>query len=81
LVVAGFSVLAAARLARTSLGVEGVPYAPLKLHDGNWEVKVSVPKPKVDYIVNHCAQMGLFYLCEQVVNGKTSASRFKWIPG
>lgn len=73
LVAAGFSVLAAVLLVRSALAVESDPYAPLKLYDGNWEVKVSVPEPKVDHVVNHCAQTGLFYSCEQVVNGKTSA--------
>jgi hypothetical protein len=70
---AGLTVLATIFVARAVKGVDSDPYAPLKLYDGNWEVRVSVPEPKVDHLVNHCAQTGLFYSCEQVVNGKSSA--------
>jgi hypothetical protein len=49
------------------------PYAPLKLYDGSWEIRVSKPEARTDHLINHCAQTGLFYVCEQIVNGKTSA--------
>lgn len=70
---AGLTLLTTVFLVRTVLGVDNDPYAPLKLYDGSWEVKVSVPEPKTDHMVNHCALTGLFYSCEQVVNGKTGA--------
>ena len=73
LVGAGFTVLATVFLARTAIGIDSDPYEPLKLYDGSWEVKVSLPEPKVDHLENHCARTGLFYACEQVVNGKTGA--------
>lgn len=60
-------------LAHRTVGLDSDPYAPLKLYDGSWEVKLSAPEPKTDHIENHCAQTGLFYACEQNVNGKTGA--------
>ncbi|HMD44323.1 MAG TPA: hypothetical protein VKH45_14705 [Candidatus Acidoferrum sp.] len=69
----GLALLAAVLSLRTAFAGDDGPYAPLKLYDGSWEVKVSVPESKTDHLVNHCAQTGLFYACEQVVNGKTGA--------
>jgi hypothetical protein len=69
----GLTVLVIVFLARTLRGVDSDPYAPLKLYDGSWEVKVSLPEPKTDHLENHCARTGLFYACEQVANGKTGA--------
>lgn len=70
---AGLCVLTLAMFARTAAGVDSDPYAPLKLYDGAWEVKVSTPESKTDHIENHCAQTGLFFACEQKLNGKTGA--------
>ncbi|MGI8841960.1 MAG: hypothetical protein ACR2F8_14445 [Caulobacteraceae bacterium] len=44
------------------------PYAPLKLYDGAWTVVSS--DGKTTRLTNHCARPGLFFACEQVVNGK-----------
>lgn len=49
----------------------GDPYAPLRLYDGRWEVTSNGAEKKTDHIENHCAKTGLFFACEQVVNGKT----------
>ena len=48
------------------------PYAPLKLYDGKWDVAMAGEKGPTR-LENHCAKTGLFYACEQVVNGKTGA--------
>ena len=49
------------------------PYAPLRLYDGAWEATMaSAPKDTVR-LENHCAKTGLFFVCEQVVAGKTGA--------
>ncbi len=47
------------------------PYAPLKLYAGAWTVASS--DGKATHLENHCARTGLFYACEQVVNGKPAA--------
>jgi hypothetical protein len=47
------------------------PYSPLRRYDGKWEVTPSGAEKKTDHIENHCAKTGLFFVCEQVVNGKT----------
>jgi hypothetical protein len=70
---AGFCVLTFRLLAQTASQSDSDAYAPLKLYDGSWEVKVSVPEPRTDHLENHCAQTGLFFSCEQKVNGKTGA--------
>jgi hypothetical protein len=48
------------------------PYAPLRLYNGKWEL-VSADKKGPKLIENHCAQTGLFFSCEQVLDGKTAA--------
>ncbi len=70
---AGISVLALTSLTSTMPAVDGDPYAPLKLYDGSWEVKIRGPEKKVDQLENHCALTGLFFSCEQKVNGKSTA--------
>ena len=47
------------------------PYAPLKLYDGAWIIESS--DGKTTRVENHCARTGLFFACEQVVNGKPEA--------
>jgi hypothetical protein len=48
------------------------PYVPLRLYNGNWELETSGNKTTATmHIVNHCEQTGLFYVCEQMVNGKS----------
>ncbi len=69
----GMCVLTLLIVARSVQGVDNDAYSPLKLYDGAWEVKVSLPEPKSDHLENHCAQTGLFFACEQKVNGKTGA--------
>jgi len=48
------------------------PYAPLKLYDGKWDVAMGGEKEPTR-LENHCAKTGLFFMCEQVVKGKTGA--------
>lgn len=54
-------------------GLDADPYAALKLYDGSWEVKLSGPRGKIDHLENHCVQTGLFFACEQKLNGESSA--------
>jgi len=47
------------------------PYASLKRYDGDWTVISS--DGKTTQLENHCARTGLFFACEQVLNGKSAA--------
>jgi len=49
------------------------PYAPLRLYDGKWSMLPSGDATESVHIENHCTKTGLFYVCEQVVNGKPEA--------
>ena len=51
------------------------PYAPLRLYDGKWDpVPASAGKPAdAMHIENHCAKVGEFFACNQIVNGKNEA--------
>ena len=69
----GFTVVAVLFLGVTTRGADADPYAALKLYDGSWEVKMSAPEKKTDHLENHCALTGLFFACEQKLNGKSSA--------
>ena len=44
------------------------PYAPLQLYAGKWAVRDSAAGSHA--IDNHCARTGVFFACEQVVDGK-----------
>ena len=46
-------------------------YAPLKRYEGKWIATSSGGKTTV--IDNQCARTGLFFVCEQSVNGKAAA--------
>jgi hypothetical protein len=48
------------------------PYAPLRLNNGKWEL-VSGDKKGPKEIENHCEKTGLFFACEQILDGKTAA--------
>jgi hypothetical protein len=58
-------------LARAASAPADDPYAPLKLYDGAWLIVSS--DGKTTRVENHCARTGLFFACEQVVNGKSEA--------
>jgi hypothetical protein len=48
-------------------------YAPLQLYNGSWDSKPSGANPgPLVHLVNHCAKTGVFFSCEQVVDGKTA---------
>lgn len=50
------------------------PYAPLRLYDGTWNsTGQRGGKPTHDHIVNICRQLGLYFACEQTVNGKVGS--------
>jgi hypothetical protein len=49
------------------------PYATLKLYDGKWDLAASGAEQKITHIENHCSRTGLFFVCEQIVNGKSEA--------
>ncbi len=54
--------------------VDSAAYAPLKLYDGSWDTVVgSGADAKHVHLTNHCAQTGRFYVCEQVIEGKSQA--------
>lgn len=51
------------------------PYTPVRLYDGNWElVPAGADKPATPMrLENHCAKVGEFFACNQIVNGKNEA--------
>jgi hypothetical protein len=51
----------------------GDPYASLRLYEGKWDVVPSGSTKEPTHLENRCAKTGLFFACEQVVNGKTAA--------
>jgi len=55
-----------------ALAADDDPYAPLKLYQGRWAV-TSDREGKVTMVENRCARTGLFFACEQLVEGKTRA--------
>lgn len=67
--LAGFSTSFAA--AQTSTSFPDSVYAPLWNYNGTW--KVSIPGKPTDTLINHCARTGLFFACEQNVNGNPGA--------
>ncbi len=51
------------------------PYAPLRQLDGKWEVAMSSADKAAapTRLENRCGQVGEFYACNQIVNGKNTA--------
>lgn len=52
------------------------PYAPLRLYQGSWTVirlDKTGGKTVTDSLVNTCSQVGMYFACQQTVNGKTAA--------
>jgi hypothetical protein len=50
------------------------PYGPLALYNGKWDVATPSDKgTQPTHLVNHCERTGIFFVCEQVVNGKSEA--------
>jgi hypothetical protein len=49
------------------------PYAPLALYDGKWDSVTTIGEKESVRIENHCARTGLFFVCEQMLNGKTGS--------
>lgn len=47
------------------------PYAPLRLYDGKWDMAPSGDAKDAMHLENHCTKTGLFFVCEQIVGGKT----------
>jgi hypothetical protein len=51
-------------------------YTPLALYNGGWDSKSGDGTDKAAatvHLVNHCEKTGRFFVCEQVVNGKSEA--------
>ncbi len=68
------SVVFCAFIASIPAAVQTFPdsvYAPLWNYNGTW--KVSIPGKATDTLVNHCIRTGLFFACEQNVNGNPGA--------
>jgi hypothetical protein len=70
LIVSALSVIAARGAAAASAPAD--PYAPLALYGGHWRL-AAAGQAKATDLVNHCARTGLFFACEQVVEGKSVA--------
>ena len=51
------------------------PYAPLRLYDGKWDVLPASADTTAEtvHLENHCAKVGEFFACNQVVSGKNIA--------
>ena len=58
---------------RASAQSDTSAYTPLWLYNGSWSVVADGGKDGPTQLTNHCAHTGLFFACEQVVNGKTGA--------
>jgi hypothetical protein len=56
-----------------SAAVADDPYGPLRLYDGKWNIKTSDAEKNEMQVENHCTKTGLFFVCEQVVKGKSEA--------
>jgi len=54
-------------------GADPDPYAPLKLYEGAWKVRMSGHDQQPDHLVNRCSRTGTFFSCEQELNRKTAA--------
>ena len=54
-----------------AVAAESDAYAPLKRYEGKWIATSSGGKTTA--IENRCARTGLFFVCEQGVNGKAAA--------
>ena len=49
------------------------PYAPLRLYNGSWNFEMTDGKETSHmHILNQCDKTGLFFVCEQIINGKSS---------
>ena len=46
-------------------------YAPLWNYNGTWKVTIQGKSP--DTLINHCTRTGLFFACEQNINGSPGA--------
>jgi hypothetical protein len=46
-------------------------YTPLWNYNGTWKVALQGKSP--DVLINHCTRTGLFFACEQNVNGNPGA--------
>ncbi len=46
-------------------------YAPLWLYNGSWQVSRK-DSPKPDQLTNQCALVGIYFACQQTVNGTPS---------
>jgi hypothetical protein len=49
------------------------PYAPLALYEGKWDSTTTIGEKESLGIENHCTRTGLFFVCEQMLNGKTGS--------
>ncbi len=63
--------LGATMLASASVAAPEDAYSPLKYYAGTWTVVSS--KGKTSKVVNNCARTGLFFVCEQSIDGAAKA--------
>jgi len=49
------------------------PYQPLKLYDGTWQVRMAGADKRPDTLVDHSGHTGIFFSCQQQLNGETRA--------
>ena len=71
-VVAGIAgLLGALGFADTGFAASDDAYAPLKYYAGTWSVVSS--RGKTSSVTNSCARTGLFFVCEQSLDGASKA--------
>jgi hypothetical protein len=49
------------------------PYAPLQLYTGRWDITPTAIDQEIVHVENRCVKTGLFFACEQIVNGKSES--------
>ncbi len=71
IVLAVLGLTAASVLSEAAVAAADPVYAPLRLYAGTWHTtrKDLAPGAKPDEIVNECALVGKFFVCQQNVNG------------
>jgi hypothetical protein len=70
--VAMTAVVCASRLALADPSAND-PYAALRLYDGKWDLVPADSTKKPTHLKNRCTKTGLFFACEQEVDGKSVA--------
>lgn len=73
LLVCAFVLLQISSATAAAMPTTGDPYVPLQLYNDKWEIAASGDRQKIIHLENHCVKTGLFFVFEQIVNGKSEA--------